>query len=224
MARVAEQRGTRDPDAMELEDDLGAGVDRGHRRGGGGGDEVRVGPGRDAPPAVMGEEQLSGGRRAPATGGRPDPRAGRRHAVGRVDRHLDEPRTADPLGEDVAGRDARSHRRRDPVAGEQRDPELRPFDDERPGRDERQRGVGRHVSRPGQRTRSQRRRASRRSSLRSGSWSGTSRRSTTRPARPPVTGTAKRRPRAPRSAGPRNESSAEPACPGGDRRGRGRPR
>ena len=149
VARVAEQRGTRDPDAVELEDDLGAGVDRGHRRRRGGGDEVRVGPGRDAPPAVVGEEQLPGGRRAAATGGRPDPRAGRRHAVGRVDRHLDEPRTADPLGEEVAGRDLASHRRRDPVAGEQRDPDLRPFDDERPGRDERERGVGRHAVAPG---------------------------------------------------------------------------
>ena len=72
-----------------------------------------------------------------------------------------------------------------------------------------------HRSSPGQASADHPARRARRRSRRSGSRSGTSRRSTIRPARPPVTATRPRRVRWPKRAGERNSNVACARSPGG---------
>ena len=155
-------------------------------------------------------------RRRPACSKRSSP-AGDGAAATRLGRHpgagmgrgraplrtldLDEPRIPHALRQQVPGHDAGPDGGDDPVPGQERDAHPRPLDHE-PSRGDEQEAA--HRSRSGHRAASQRTRRSRRTSARSGSRSGTSRRSTTRPASPPVARTANRRPRTPRSTGERN--------------------
>ena len=117
VARVAEQLRAGDPGPVQVEDDLGPGADG--RDGGRAGrdDQVEVGAGDDPTSSGVGEEHLAGRRRGPAPRGRRDPRAGVGGLLRAGRRDLDEARVADPLGEEVAGRDLVAGGRDDAIAG-----------------------------------------------------------------------------------------------------------
>ena len=140
--------------------------------------------GRDPAPAPVLEEELARRRRAPAARAprRSTPRGATSPSCARR-RDLHEPRIAHPLREQVARGHGRARVGDDPVAGQERDADAWPPDEQRPDGDE---GRAAHRSRSGHRAASQLPSTSRRASARSGSRSGTSRRSTTRPASPPV--------------------------------------
>src|SRR5579862_23563 len=106
-----------------------------------------------------------------------------------------------------------------PVARPEREPGLDRAGDQLPPRHEGEargrRRLGRHAVSPGHASSPQAASAARRRSRRSGNRSGTSRRSTSTPARPPDTGTETRRVRRPSRTTLRNVSVASARSPGG---------
>jgi len=217
--RLPEQLGRDQARPADLEHERNARVDLDEAAVRGGAEVVRVGTGRQPPPPAVLEEQLAG-RRAGATAGlrvlAGQPGAGERDPlVGGVpgQHHLDQPGVADSFRQHVAGADdiadlgdhaiTRLELQAGRAAAERGAPAARPApacpsrvalrpQGSLPGPEQLAPAVG-PLRKPER----------------------MSRRSSSRPARPPVTGTWKRRPRGPRSGVPRKESSAVPLAPGG---------
>ena len=136
VARIAQQRRTWDPDPVEVEDDLGAGMDLRHRRGPRRGDEVGMRAGHHPPTALVGKEDLAGGDRSAPARRRSEPGARLAAIIPVARRHLDEAWIANPLGEETARPHLAAGRPHDAIARVQRDPDPRLLEDEPPCGDE----------------------------------------------------------------------------------------